>query len=218
MKTILYIFLGASIGSFLGVVIDRFPDESLLFPSSHCNHCKRPLKWWDMIPILSQLLLLSKCRYCKARISYWYIGLELISAGLTLLLFNGMLSLLQGSLLFAGLVLTIYDIKYREYPLMVWLSFTSLALLLSGLNWVFCCFIFLGLLAETYKLNIGSGDFFYLASLSLFFSLSDLLWIIQLASLLGIVIFRVFKPTSLAYVPCLFLASLLVQILSIFQL
>lgn len=213
MNIMLSIFLGASIGSFLGLVIDRFPDESLLFPASHCNHCQRPLKWWSMIPILSQLLMGSKCHDCQGKIPYWYMGLEAISAGLMLLLTHGLLSLLQCSLLFAGLVLTIYDIKYQEYPLIIWLSFTFLALFLSNLNWVFCGFIALGILAETYKLNIGSGDFFYLASLSLLFSLSDLLWIIQLASLFGLVIFIVFKPKSLAYVPCLFLASLLVLIL-----
>ncbi|MBF0788115.1 MULTISPECIES: A24 family peptidase [unclassified Streptococcus] len=212
MKTILFIFLGASLGSFLGLIIDRFPDESLLFPASHCNHCKQLLKWWNMIPILSQLILLSKCCYCKAKIPYWYLGLELVSAGLMLLLAHSIISTLQCSLIFAGLVLTIYDIKHQEYPLMVWLSFTVLALLLSNLNWIFCGFIVLGILAETYKLNIGSGDFFYLASLSLLFSLSELLWIIQLASLVGLFIFFVFKPKSLAYVPCLFLASLIVQL------
>lgn len=211
MKIIVFLFLGASIGSFLGLVIDRFPDESLFFPASHCNHCKRSLMWWQMIPLLSQLMMQSKCYYCKERIPYWYLGLELISAGLILLLFHGVISSLQCSLLFAGLVLTIYDVKYQEYPLMIWLSFTLLALLLSHLNWLFCGFIVLGLVAETYKLNIGSGDFFYLASLSLLFSLSELLWVIQLASLLGLVIFLVFKPKSIAYVPCLFLASLIVQ-------
>ncbi|MGT2715490.1 prepilin peptidase [Streptococcus respiraculi] len=212
MKIVLLICLGASIGSFLGLVIDRFPDTSLVFPRSHCNHCKEPLKCWDMIPIVSQLILHFKCRYCKANIPYWYVGLELISAGLILLLVQGVISMLQCTLLFAGLVLSIYDVKHQEYPLMVWLAFTFLALLLSSLNWIFCGFIALGILAETYKLNIGSGDFFYLASLSLLFPLSDLLWIIQLASVLGLLMFKLFAPKSLPYVPYLFLASLMVQL------
>lgn len=213
MKILLLIFLGASIGSFLGLIIDRFPDTSIVFPSSHCNHCKKHLKCWDMIPIVSQLMLRFKCRYCKAKIPYWYMGLELISAGLLFLLAQGMISILQYILFFAGLVLSIYDMKDQEYPLMVWLIFTFLALLLSSLNWIFVTLITLGILAEAYKLNIGSGDFFYLASLSLFFSLPELLWIIQLASLLGLGIFLVFKPKSLAFVPCLFLASLIVQLI-----
>ncbi|MER0122581.1 A24 family peptidase [Streptococcus sp. ZJ93] len=213
MKIILLIFLGASLGSFLGVVIDRFPDESILFPASHCNHCKQPLKWWDMIPILSQLAMRSKCRYCQTKIPYWYLGLESISAGFILLLAFGVISVLQCALLFAGLVLTIYDIKHQEYPLMIWLVFTFLALLLSSLNWVFCGLIFLALLAEKYQLNIGSGDFFYLASLSLLFSFTEILWIVQLASVFGLLIFKLFHPKSLPFVPCLFLASLILQCL-----
>ncbi|MGT2799067.1 prepilin peptidase [Streptococcus marmotae] len=211
MKIILLFFLGASLGSFLGVVIDRFPDESILFPASHCNHCKQPLKWWDMIPILSQLVMRSKCRYCQTKIPYWYLGLETISAGLILLLAFDVISVLQCALLFAGLVLTIYDIKHQEYPLMIWLFFTFLALLLSSLNWVFCGLIALALLAEKYNLNIGSGDFFYLASLSLLFSFTEILWIVQLASVFGLLIFKLFQPKSLPFVPCLFLASLILQ-------
>ncbi len=85
MKTIILFFLGASIGSFLGLVIDRFPEQSIIAPSSHCNACKRRLKAWDLIPVLSQLSTKSKCRYCKAKIPYWYLGLEFL-AGLVVLL------------------------------------------------------------------------------------------------------------------------------------
>lgn len=113
MKTIILFFLGASIGSFLGLVIDRFPEQSIIAPSSHCNSCKRRLKAWDLIPILSQLSTKSKCRYCKAKIPYWYLGLEFL-AGLLVLLCNfHILSIAETILIFAGLVLTIYDIKHR---------------------------------------------------------------------------------------------------------
>ncbi|WP_237376948.1 prepilin peptidase [Streptococcus zhangguiae] len=208
----LLMFVGASIGSFLSVVIDRFPEKSLLFPASHCNHCKQSLKWWDMIPVLSQLVLGFKCRYCKGKIPYWYLGLELIAAGLIVLLGQGLISCLQCILLFTGTILSIYDIKHQEYPLMVWGVFTFLALLFSSLNWVFCTFIILSLITEKYRLPIGSGDFFYLASLSLLFPLTELLWLIQLASLFGLLIFSIFKPKSLPFIPYLFLASLIVQV------
>lgn len=211
MQTILFIFLGASIGSFLGVVIDRFPERSFIFPGSHCNHCQHPLSWWEMIPILSQVFLRFKCRSCRKKIPYWYLGLEVISVILTLLLVYHIISVLQATLLFAGFVLTIYDIKHQEYPLMVWFVFTFFALLFSHLNWIFCLFICLALLAEKYPLHIGSGDFFYLASLSLLFPFSDILFIIQIASLSGLLIFAIFKPKSLPFVPYLFLASLILQ-------
>lgn len=212
MKAFILFFLGASIGSFLGLVIDRFPEQSIIAPASHCNSCKRRLKAWDLIPILSQLLTRSKCRYCKAKIPYWYLGLEVLSGILVLLCHFQSLSLLQMVLLFSGMVLTIYDIKHQEYPLMVWVFFTVLALLLSQLNWLFCGFLVLAYLTEKWQLNIGSGDFLYLASLSLLFGVTEILWIIQISSLLGLAIFFVFRPKSLPYVPFLFLASILITV------
>ena len=213
MKILLLSFLGASLGSFLGLVIDRFPEQSILFPASHCNHCKKQLKPWDLIPILSQLMNRSKCRYCKAKIPYWYGGLEFLSALLVLLLEWQLISFLEFVLLICGLVLTIYDIKHQEYPLMVWLVLTTIALILSQLNWLFCGLLLLAYLTEKFQLKIGSGDFLYLASLALFFDFNQLLWIVQISSLLGLVVFFVFKTKSLPYVPFLFLASLMVYLI-----
>lgn len=124
MKTIILFFLGASIGSFLGLVIDRFPEQSIIAPSSHCNACKRRLKAWDLIPVLSQLSTKSKCRYCKAKIPYWYLGLEFLAGLVVLLCHFQVLNLTETILILAGLVLTIYDIKHQEYPFAVWLIFT----------------------------------------------------------------------------------------------
>lgn len=212
MKTFILFFLGASIGSFLGLVIDRFPEYSIIAPASHCNHCKRQLKAWDLIPILSQLLTKSKCRYCKAKIPYWYLGLECLSGLLTLLCHLQFLSVLETVLLVGGLVLTIYDIKYQEYPFAIWLFFTFVGLVLSQLNWLFCGFLLLAYLTEKWQWKIGSGDFLYLASLSLVFGFMEILWIVQVSSLLGLAIFFIFKPKSLPYVPFLFLASIIINL------
>ncbi|MDU4838795.1 MAG: prepilin peptidase, partial [Streptococcus salivarius] len=57
MLSIIYFFLGASLGSFIGLVCDRFPENSIIFPSSHCSHCEHQLRFSEMIPILSQLFL-----------------------------------------------------------------------------------------------------------------------------------------------------------------
>lgn len=213
MKLILLFFLGASIGSFLGIVIDRFPERSLLFPPSHCNHCKHPLKAWDLVPLLSQLSTRSKCRYCKGKIPYWYLLLESLSAVLVLLFSYQLVSLPQLLLLFLGLVLTIYDIKHQEYPFLVWLVLTFACLILSQLNWLFCLFLLLAYLAEKWPRAIGSGDFLYLASLSLLLTGHQILWTIQISSLLGIAVFFLFKIRSLPYVPFIFLASLITGLL-----
>ena len=51
----LYFFLvGSILASFLGLVIDRFPEQSIIRPASHCDSCQTRLRPLDLIPIISQ--------------------------------------------------------------------------------------------------------------------------------------------------------------------
>lgn len=69
MITILYGVLGGVIGSFLNVVIDRLPrHQSLISPPSHCPECERQLSAWELIPVVSYLVLRGRCRTCGGRI------------------------------------------------------------------------------------------------------------------------------------------------------
>ncbi len=80
MEELLGFILGVVFGSFLNVVIYRIPkDESILFPSSHCQNCGNKLKFYHNIPLLSWLVLHGKCAHCKAPISIQYPLIELIS-------------------------------------------------------------------------------------------------------------------------------------------
>src|SRR5712691_916437 len=73
--------IGAVIGSFLNVVIHRYPrEESIAFPPSHCPHCNAGIRWFDNVPILSYLVLLGRCRSCRAAISPRYPLVELANA------------------------------------------------------------------------------------------------------------------------------------------
>ncbi|HUY92582.1 MAG TPA: prepilin peptidase [Pirellulales bacterium] len=73
--------LGASIGSFLNVVVYRLPAGlSLVRPGSHCPKCKTPLAARDNIPIFGWLWLRGRCRYCGVRISPRYPAVELLTA------------------------------------------------------------------------------------------------------------------------------------------
>lgn len=78
----LFVFVfGATVGSFLNVVIHRVPnEESIVFPNSKCPKCDVPIKPYDNIPILSWLILGGKCRACKAPISIRYPAVELLTA------------------------------------------------------------------------------------------------------------------------------------------
>src|SRR5256884_766551 len=75
--------LGAMIGSFLNVVIHRLPlEQSIVFPNSTCPKCRKPIKPYDNIPILSFLALRGRCRSCRASISPRYPSVEAITAAL----------------------------------------------------------------------------------------------------------------------------------------
>src|SRR3989338_8983791 len=72
--------LGLAVGSFLNVLIDRIPnDESPLSGRSYCDKCKKTLKWYDMVPVASFLILKGKCRFCRASLSFYYPLVELIT-------------------------------------------------------------------------------------------------------------------------------------------
>jgi len=80
--------IGASVGSFLNVVIYRLPRNlSLVRPGSACPSCKTPIAFYDNIPILSWLLLMGKCRKCKTKITPRYLIIELLTALLFVVLY-----------------------------------------------------------------------------------------------------------------------------------
>lgn len=91
MRLILCIFsflFGAAIGSFLNVLIYRIPlGKSIVKPGSFCPQCKKPIKWYENIPIVSFLLLRGKCSGCKTPISIHYPLVELLTGLVFLVLF-----------------------------------------------------------------------------------------------------------------------------------
>ncbi len=67
--------VGASIGSFLAVVIERVPRGESIGGRSHCS-CGRTLPWYENLPLLSWPLLGGRARCCGASIPPWYLVLE----------------------------------------------------------------------------------------------------------------------------------------------
>jgi len=91
---LIFIF-GLIIGSFLNSVIYRLStNTSFLLGKSYCPECKSNLKWHDLIPLISFLILAGKCRYCKKPISVQYILVELATAGLFLFIISQNINLL----------------------------------------------------------------------------------------------------------------------------
>lgn len=75
---ILLFLIGIFIGSFLGVIILRLlMHEQFISGRSYCRQCKKELVWYDLIPIVSFLVLRGKCRYCKKPIGIFHPIVEL---------------------------------------------------------------------------------------------------------------------------------------------
>lgn len=111
MMLILAALLGLIIGSFLNVVIVRYPQMlmrewrtecleflklppepsgpsfNLLWPRSHCPHCQHRLSLLHNIPVISFVWLRGRCAYCRQSISWQYPIVETITALATALVF-----------------------------------------------------------------------------------------------------------------------------------
>jgi leader peptidase (prepilin peptidase)/N-methyltransferase len=112
---------GSLVGSFLNVCIHRMPNnESVVWPSSHCPHCKKRIPTYDNIPFISFILLKGKCRFCKKNISLRYPLVELVTAVMFVVLFNryGMTYDFFCYVVFtcALIVATFIDISHRIIP------------------------------------------------------------------------------------------------------
>ncbi|MFS8777690.1 prepilin peptidase [Synechococcus sp. W70.1] len=80
---VLVLILGACVGSFINVVVYRLPRGlSLLYPGSHCPHCKTPLGPTENLPILGWFLLRGRCRHCGNPIAWRYPAVEALTMGL----------------------------------------------------------------------------------------------------------------------------------------
>ncbi len=109
--------LGAVLGSFLSCMGYRIPNKiKTTYPSSFCTNCKKTLKWYMNIPILSYILLRGKCYYCKKKIGFIYFFCEILCALLFIInykLFGFSLNFYISSVLSCILIVTIIsDIIY----------------------------------------------------------------------------------------------------------
>lgn len=118
---VIFAFLGLAVGSFLNVVIYRIPkDENIAFPASHCTSCKKPLKWWHNIPLISYIILGGRCYYCKKKISFQYPLVELLSTIIFVLSYikvgNFTDGLIVASVFDTLLALSVIDFRYKAVP------------------------------------------------------------------------------------------------------
>lgn len=75
--------LGTAVGSFVNVVVMRsLIGENFLWDRSRCDRCRRELQWYEMIPLISFLLLRGRCRTCHKEIDVMHPVVELLTGTL----------------------------------------------------------------------------------------------------------------------------------------
>lgn len=121
--TLEFIFLvvGLFVGSFLNVLVFRFPEmKGLVSGRSYCPKCKKTIAAYDLIPVLSYIILWGKCRNCQKKISLQYPLVEFATGVLFFLLAKtiGVNYHLIAYLLLtcASVLIFVYDAKYLEIP------------------------------------------------------------------------------------------------------
>ncbi|USN87556.1 MAG: prepilin peptidase [Candidatus Nomurabacteria bacterium] len=180
---------GVIIGSFLNVVIYRLNTGKSLNGSSHCLSCGAKLRAYELIPLLSYLILKGRCRNCGSVIPVRYFLVEFLTG----ILFVGVVMFVSGvfaQLLFwfvmaVLVVVAVYDLYHFIIP-------DKLVLLLVFASFVYQFYqLILGLSAIEFAFNLGAallGSFF----LFLLWRLSDGRWIgfgdVKLAFPLGLLV------------------------------
>jgi leader peptidase (prepilin peptidase)/N-methyltransferase len=129
----IFLILGLIIGSFLNAVVYRLNAVESLMERSHCPHCRKTVRWFDNIPVLSFILLSAKCRDCGEKISWQYPTVE-ISMGIVFALLGNYFFKIEdfSSWLLTGyyfaafallMIIFVYDFKYMEIPMLIlWLG------------------------------------------------------------------------------------------------
>jgi len=86
--TVWFFALGATVGSYLNVIVYRIPrGESLVTKRSACPQCSSPIAGRDNVPVLGWIWLKGKCRSCQLPISIRYPTVEAVTGSLFLLLY-----------------------------------------------------------------------------------------------------------------------------------
>lgn len=198
MIYLLIFFLGSIFGSFAHLVVNRsISGESIVYPGSHCDTCKRKLEWFELIPIFSYIFLRGRCRSCGQKFGPSYLLMEVGGGFLALIAFvpdPDLSAFFSFASLIIGMIIAIIDLKTMEifqkhlgFLLVLGLSYRLIYLGFTRTYfWNLLAFsvIYLAIYYLSKK-NIGDGDYYFYLGLSLFIKDSSFLFFILISIWLG---------------------------------
>lgn len=79
--------IGAVVGSFIGVVVERVPEGRSIQGRSMCA-CGRQLRAWENVPVVAWVALRGRARCCGSEIPGWYTALEVRCGAIVALLMS----------------------------------------------------------------------------------------------------------------------------------
>jgi leader peptidase (prepilin peptidase)/N-methyltransferase len=165
-------------------------------------NCGYQLKWYDLIPVISYLLLKGKCRKCDEKISIQYPLIELFNAFLYVWIIH-VHGLTTTSIIFclvtsALIVLSIIDFRTYEIPVGINIFIGVLAIIRvisnrnSFLSYLIGFFLVSGFLLLIHLLTkgrgIGGGDIKLMAVSGLLLGYKEILLAFVLGCIIGSVI------------------------------
>src|SRR3990167_2444664 len=209
MDAILFGFIGAITGSFIGVIVDRWPNgKGIINGRSRCDKCKISIAWYDMVPLISWFVLHGKCRSCGASFSFRHAGYEWAGAliwAIAAIQFNGFL-LIEFSILTFLFALACFDLRHLVLPDVLTISLVILSLArLFQLGYIFdsviaACVLF-GLVALLFFFSkgsaIGFGDAKLALGIGLLFGIPYAFYVSIVAVFLGAIIGIILMITGL---------------------
>jgi len=187
-------------------------NESITFDRSHCPKCGYVLKWYDLIPLLSYIILRGKCRSCQTKISSQYPIIELLNGaaylGIYLYLGLSWQTLIACFLFSALLVVFMIDLRYKIIPnglvlFILLLGVIQTFLTRDYLSHIIGFFIVSGiliLLSLMVKNGMGMGDIKLMAAAGLLLGWDQILLALMIGAILGsvigisLIVIKVIKP------------------------
>lgn len=222
IKIFLFFVAGAAFGSFLNVVIERTHQRRSFWQGrSFCNHCNHQLAWYDLIPLLSFLLVGAKCRYCRKPLSWQYFFMELLTGLGFVALWWRFAEVGYGYLAFWLIffcflvVIFVYDLKYQyiydRFSLpaialvigaqIIWQPLTWWQFALGGIAGAG---IYLALYLMSGGKDIGGGDIRLGALIGFSVGLKALLYVLLYSyfiALFALLVYWLVKHKKIKYLP-----------------
>ncbi|WP_349582409.1 prepilin peptidase [Leuconostoc citreum] len=206
MQTLLIILFNAVLTSTILCLAERLNHNIPLgIKRSFCFRCQHQLSWYDLIPVISAILLHGHCRHCQFKFGMHYAHIELLGAMIGWSLFSDITVWITAVLLFFLSCEDIYSHTIHIgvlYPWLIYLFMTNHFNQFEDKITVFCLVIPV-CLCLVYRHKLGFGDIpillcFILINDSLIFA-----YTLLIATILGLTGLLFANQARLPFVPYL---------------